>query len=304
MINYLNRNEIDENKWNACVQHAGCKLPYAFTWYLDCVSDQWDALVYNDYDAVFPLTWRNRFFIPYLYQPMFTQQLGVFSPSALDENVLKLLLDAIPLRFRFIEINLNYLNRVKHAGFEISPRINLFLDLSADYDQLYHNYHENAKRNLHKAVKRQLHIRSDFSPGIITEFFKSHTGIKIPEIGEYHYEHLHELMEEALQRNAGKVHGVFDERDNLFAAGFFIVTDSRIINLLPSIDEEGKEIGAGFYLVDYLVRHYAGSGRVLDFEGSMIPTIARFYKSFGAQEQTYWHLRRNDLPRLIRWIKG
>lgn len=303
MISHLKRNEIDEEKWDHCVQLSASRLPYAYTWYLDSVADRWDGLVHDDYVAVFPLVWRSRFLIHYLYQPFFTQQLGSFSPKNPDEKILQSLLDAIPPRFRFIEINLNHMNPVVHDGFQVSPRINLCLDLSLSYEKLFHNYHENAKRNLHKAEKNNLRVRRDLTPEIVTEFFKANTGIKIPEVGEYDYEHLHRLMDAALKRNSGLALGVFDEKDNLYAMGFFIVTEKRIINLLPSIDDEGKEIGAGFYLVDDIVRKYAGSDKVLDFEGSMIPSIARFYKSFGAQEQTYWQLRRNNLPWVVKWIK-
>ncbi len=303
MINYLKREEIDESKWNRCVELSASNLPYGFTWYLDCVSEHWGGLVKEDYEAVFPLVWRKRLFIHYLYQPFFTQQLGIFSGRESDENLLTSMLDAIPARFRFIEVNLNYLNQVKHGGFEIIPRTNLCLDLNHSYDKLFHNYHDNARRNVHKAEKNRLRARSDFHPEIITEFFKANTGNKIPELGEYHYGHLRELMNETLQRKAGNAMGVFDEKDNLMAAGFFIITEKRIINLLPSIDDEGKEIGAGFYLIDHLIRQHAGSQKVLDFEGSMIPSIARFYKSFGAQEQTYWRLRRNNLPWFAKWMK-
>lgn len=303
MISCCTRKEIDEHKWNGCVQRAACRLPYGFCWYLDCVSDQWDGLVYNDYEAVFPLVWERRFLIHYLFQPLFTQQLGVFSPNRPDEALVKSLLDAIPPRFRFIEINLNYMNPVRHDGFEISPRINLYLDLGLPYEKLFHDFHENARRNIHKAEKKNLHVSDTIKPEIIIEFFKTNTGIKIPEIGEYNYEHLRQLMEAALHRRMGAALGVFDEKDNLYATGFFIISESRIINLLPSIDDEGKQAGAGFFMVDYIVRKYAGSGKVFDFEGSMIPSIARFYKSFGAREQTYWRLRRNNLPWLLRWMK-
>lgn len=304
MISFLNRGEIDETKWNECIQSSAARLPYGFTWYLDSVAEHWDGLVYNDYEAVFPLVWRRRFLIHYLFQPHFTQQLGVFSKQQPDEGLLAAMLDAIPARFRFIEINLNHTNSVRHHAFEVLPRTNLILPLTGAYETLSQGYHENARRNISKAQKQRLHTRSNLTPETATEFFKANTGVKIPEVGEYVYEHFHQLMNAVLQRKMGEVMGVFDENDNLYATGFFVITGSRILNLLPSIDDEGKDVGAGFYMVDHIIRRYAGSGKVLDFEGSMIPSIARFYKSFGAQEQTYWRLRCNRLPWLVRWMKG
>lgn len=304
MIRHLQRKEIDDNKWNACVQQAVNTFPYAYTWYLDFVTDNWGGLVSGDYEAVFPLVRRSRFFIHYLYQPMFTQQLGVFSKQELSLTELNAFLDAIPERYQFIEINVNYKNPVKHPAFTVMPRTNIFLELNQPYEKLFAGYNDNSKRNVQKAQKNNLRISENLTATEVIEFYKTNTGIKIPELGEYQYEHLEELIAELMQRGMGKLIGVHDENENLFAAGFFIITENKIINLMPSTGEDGKNNGAGFLMIDHLIRGYANSGKTLDFEGSMIPGIARFYKSFGAQEQIYWGLRRNNLPWFVKWLKG
>jgi hypothetical protein len=43
--------------------------------------------------------------------------------------------------------------------------------------------------------------------------------------------------------------------------------------------------------------------RMLDFEGSDIATVARFYAGFGAQQENYPVLQLNRLPWLFRWLK-
>ncbi len=304
MIEYLKRDEIDDAKWDGCIRQAVNSLPYGYTWYLDSAAGNWDGLVLGDYEMVFPLVWGRRLAIHYLFQPFFTQQLGAFTTRLFNVGELNAILKAIPARFKFIEINLNYLNEVAGAQFEIEKRINLCLDLSGSYDDLFNAYHDNAKRNVNKAEKKNLNVREIDKPEIIIEFFKTNTGIKIPELGEFHYEHLEKIINEAVKRNAGIMFGVFDEQQNLLAAGFFLITENRIINILPSIDEGGKELGAGFCLVNDVIKRNAGSGKTFDFEGSMIPAIARFYNSFGAYEQPYWRIKRNNLPWYFKWIKG
>ncbi len=74
-IKYLKREEIEDKKWNGCVHFAINNLPYAYTWYLDNVAEQWYGLVYGDYDLVFPLVWNRRWGFNYLYQPFASQQL-------------------------------------------------------------------------------------------------------------------------------------------------------------------------------------------------------------------------------------
>ncbi len=304
MIRYLKRNAINDAQWNDCVRQSTDGLPYGYTWYLDSVCEQWDGLVIGDYETVFPAVWRQRFFVRYLYQPMFTQQLGGFSKNPPDENTLKLLLDEIANRFKFIEINLNFRNPVQHPMYKTTSRTNLCLNLKDEYEALAKNYSDNAKRNLSKSQKQNLFVNEEIETETVIEFFKTNTGTKIPALGEYHYAHLHKLIEAAKKYGMCRLTGVWDNDNFLHAAGFFLVDQNKIINLLPSTGEEGKEIGAGFLLMDETIRHFAGREMTLDFEGSMIASIARFYKGFGAQEQTYWHIRRNNLPLWIRWIKN
>ena len=56
MIHYIQHKDIDFEKWDACVANSFNRLIYGFSWYLDVVCDDWDALVLNDYEAVFPLS--------------------------------------------------------------------------------------------------------------------------------------------------------------------------------------------------------------------------------------------------------
>ena len=59
-IRYLEHSEIDKAKWDLNINQALNKLPYAFSWYLDVVSPNWHALVSDDYNFVFALTWRKK----------------------------------------------------------------------------------------------------------------------------------------------------------------------------------------------------------------------------------------------------
>jgi len=54
--------------------------------------------------------------------------------------------------------------------------------------------------------------------------------------------------------------------------------------------------------VDQLIRDHAGSEKILDFEGSNIPSIARFFSGFGARPETYQEVRFSRLP--LKFITG
>ena len=63
-------------------------------------------LCLNDYEAVMPLTWNKKYGFYYLYQPAFTASLGVFGKN-IDEQLVEEFLEAIPAKFKLIEISLN-----------------------------------------------------------------------------------------------------------------------------------------------------------------------------------------------------
>ena len=60
MIKHLLRNQIDSDKWDACITNAPQKLPYGFSWYLDIACENWSALVLNNYAAVMPLPYKKK----------------------------------------------------------------------------------------------------------------------------------------------------------------------------------------------------------------------------------------------------
>ena len=60
MISYQTHLELDFDKWDTCIAQAEHSLIYGFSWYLDAICDDWDGLVMNDYEAVFPLPKRKK----------------------------------------------------------------------------------------------------------------------------------------------------------------------------------------------------------------------------------------------------
>ena len=67
---------------------------------------------------------------------------------------------------------------------------------------------------------------------------------------------------------------------------------NRLIYLLPFSTRKGKEYSAMFFLVNELIKGNAGKELFLDFEGSKIEGVYRFYKGFGAGLRSYYTIKR------------
>ncbi|MGZ4117920.1 MAG: hypothetical protein ACXVPY_10580, partial [Bacteroidia bacterium] len=88
MIKFIEHKNIDKQKWDACIQSSSSECIFVYSWYLDIVSDNWAALVLNDYEAVFPIASKSKYKINYIYQPFFTRYFGLYSKNKISEKLI------------------------------------------------------------------------------------------------------------------------------------------------------------------------------------------------------------------------
>ena len=58
-----------------------------------------------------------------------------------------------------------------------------------------------------------------------------------------------------------------------------------------------------FRILDAFIRDHAASGLALDFEGSNIPSVARFFGGFGAKADIYQGVSFSRLPAPLSKLK-
>ena len=140
MICYLKHSEIDKQKWDTLIETSPNGIIYAYSWWLDIVCPAWEALVEGDYSSVMPLTHRSKAGIRYLYQPAFTQQLGVFGKDLPTKEKVSAFMEAIPQEFKLVEISLNEKNIFSEKEWELNPCLTHHLNLNHSHDELFKKY--------------------------------------------------------------------------------------------------------------------------------------------------------------------
>lgn len=290
MIKYLAHNEIDKAKWDTCIKESFNSIAYAYSWYLDEVHEDWEALVEDDYDRVMPLTCGRKFGTDYLFQPYFAQQLGVFSRNILTPDITLEFIRHIPGRFQFVEIKLNSYNKLNDKSLNTYSNKNYVLDLIHDYSKLYANYSANTKRNLKKSSNSNLSFIKNIKPEAIITLFRGNRGKKLEKWKDKHYLQLQKLIYKAIHNGRGITYGVFTKQNQLCAGAFFLSSSNRLIFLFSGLNETARKNGAMFLLIDEIIKEYCPGNLVLDFEGSNDVNLARFYKGFGAKESSYLSL--------------
>jgi len=300
-IHYLLHHEIDKSKWDACIEAVPNGLIYGYSCYLDAMARHWDALVLGNYEAVMPLTWNKKFGFYYLYQPAFMASLGVFGKN-MNQELVTDFINAIPAKFRFIEISLNAGNRFPAfppLGF---LRTNYILDLNKPYTEIGKAYRENHKRNISRAQQSGCTLMKNISVDDILRLNReSLKGISNEK--DEDYANFKKLYDNLKSRGQAMSYAVINKSNRILASCVFFFSHNRAYYILAGNHPDGKTVGASHALIDAFIREHAGQHLILDFEGSDINSLAFFYSGFGAKEELYPFLKINRLPFFIRWVK-
>jgi hypothetical protein len=299
-ILYLSHTNIDKEKWDNCIDTAANSLIYAYSFYLDAMSKNWDALIVNDYEMVMPLTWNRKFGISYLRQPFFTQQLGIFGNHLFTEKITQQFIKEALELFPFAEINLNYADEYKNAT---AKKCNLILPLDNSFAGIERNFKNDLIKNIKRADKNSISYNSSGEIKTAIESYKT-TYSKRFHIPEKVYEDFFQLCLLLKKKGQLFVRKVNSKNEQLLAIAIFLKDKKRIYNIMSTTLPEGRKLKANHFLLHELIKEFSGQKLILDFEGSEIPSINFFYRKFGAIEQSYPFVRINKLKPWQRLFKA
>ena len=299
-IKYLIRKEIDDNLWNKKIEESCNTLIYGFTWYLDAATNKsWDALVLNDYEFIMPLPKRRKFFISYIFLPLFTQQLGIFGRSECSPELVADFFNAIPEKYKLVNISTS--NDVTDVqGFNKIVRQNQILDLRAGYEAISAKYNKNAKYNIREANKHQLTVKENIDFDTYLNFQKKWSPVR-----DFIYSNrktIENIIDAVQKQCEFNIVGVYDNKE-LISVIFYIVNSQRVHLIDGSSNIIGRKKKSSYLLLDYLIRKYANSKQTFDFSGSSIKSVAYRNLSFTSVTDNYTVLTLNKLPWFVRLIK-
>ena len=300
-IIYTPYHQIDKTKWDSCIENAENGLIYAYSYYLDGMAKNWDALVLNNYEAVMPLTWNKKYGIHYLYQPPLTACLGIFG-NVVTAEMVNAFLNTIPAKFKFWDIYFNPGNFFSLKDFTLNERSNFVLNLKEDYEKMYSAFRDNIKRNIKKSDQYQLSIEKDIEIAEITTLVKGQA-INFSSITENDFIRFENIFHLIFKMGKAETYGVYTKGAELIASAVFFFSHKRAYYIMVGNHPNGKTMGASHTLLNAFIKDHAGQDIILDFEGSDISSLAFFYSSFGAVEEKYSAIQLNKLPAYLKWIK-
>lgn len=300
-IKHLRHGEIDTEKWDLVVGSVAHPQPYGFSWFLNWVAPGWEAVIYGDYDAVLPIFPAEKRGLRFTTRPFGTQQLGPFHKIPLQSDLVQALLEAAMAQVRYGEFFLSAGTPLPE-GCSAESLANFELHLHRPYDELYTAYSSQTKRNLKRAEKEKFSDAPWVGVGDALQLWKDHTQEKTA-IDDAALGRLQKVLEFCHYQKRADVLAVRDEYNQLAAAQVWVRFQGRSTLLVNASSPWGKEKGAPTWLLDRYLHTWSGKAHVLDFEGSAIEGLARFYSGFGATNVPYWMHVENNLPFWARPFK-
>jgi len=283
-IRYLKHEEIDKTKWDKCINLSFNGLVYAYSWYLDIVSSQWEALVLEDYQAVMPITSINTLSFYSIQQPQYANQLGIFTSKFLNSELVDEFLSNVSNKFSRVEICLNSFNKPNHSSFLVKKEIMYQLDLISPYKTLYLNFDDEIKKKVKQYKINMVQVMKHVN---LKDFLLLKKNTSKEPITFENLNILRRMIPFAISHNIGEMIGAYNNKNELISAAFFIKSHQKSINLLSANSDEGHALSADAAILDFYIKENAEQNLTLNFGEGSSNQLQTFAKGFGAIPVNY-----------------
>jgi lipid II:glycine glycyltransferase (peptidoglycan interpeptide bridge formation enzyme) len=159
------------------------------------------------------------------------------------------------------------------------------LGLKDSYSKLFKVFNKGRKHAVKSGEKNNLTINVTSVGELLNIKKENYNYVKTSNVN---FNLLKDIAKYIEDNNKGFVIGVF-KQDVILGGAIILKDNKRITYLFSSFNDTGKKFQASTFLLNQLIKKNSESDLLLDFEGSMIPSIASFYRSFGAVKEDYFY---------------
>lgn len=295
-IRYLRHSEIDIQKWDRCIKKSVNGTIYGYSWFLDIVSEDWDALVDEKYETVMPITYKQIAGIKVLVQPPYATNLGVYSVNVLEESIVNAFAAKIPSNIRYIRINLNKFNKIASHFFNVKYGVVYELDLIRSYAKITSRYSYKIRRALSAGAENRISVVAGMNSVDLISLYLKEKGLLWKLFFRQRIKKMRMLIAASVKYRVGQIYGAYTRENNLCAAGLFVWSHQKIFLLVFGIDKVGKKEYALEVLIDEFIKLNAEQNMTLRFEYTLQSKYADLYSGFGGNKYEFFKIRKYNFP--------
>jgi len=302
----LNRDQIDNNKWEDFIDRSANGIVYFHTWFLDAVCPGWKSVILEEsgnWLAVMPLPLTKKYFMSYSLQPMYCKYLGIISglltdklpdetPSLRQNEWMRALLDKIPASLKYINWSLLDMNipfrMLSDRNYTIVPRFSYTLSLK----DATIKYSSNITNHIRKALKNGLHVSESSNPEPLIALcnqrqIMNQKGTRV----------FRNLWQSIRSYNKGRYFSVVNNNGSLLCGAVCVSHGDKVFMILSAIDQQYRQYGANSLLLSEVINTYRNENAAyFYFEGSMYSNVANFLKGFKPETIIYYNVTKSRIP--------
>ncbi len=286
---------FNQTKYSESVEKLATSSVFAQPWWLGAMSgnENWDAIVGND--LAFAFHFKKKF----LQKAILPSVLTPYQPIVKFDKKLFSQIN----QFDFVELFFkDFDSEIEHEllknKFEISIKHTRVLDLT-DLDNVYKKFKPSLKAQIRKAEKK-LTIQSDND---LTTFYNisKQTFIEQNRAIPYTIEQLKQMDLVCKKHNASKFFIAYNALQEPCGAVYMAFDEGCAYYLCGGIATQHKSSAAMCLLLWQAIQFASTVSKQFDFCGSTIPSIDKFFSTFGAEKKEILVVNRYKNP-LQRWM--
>ena len=280
-------------------------------WWLDsvCGIDGWDVVLVEkggQISASLPYYKTKKAIFDIITMPKLTQTMGVYikyppkqkyyKRLSWEKDMMSKLIASLPKVDMFSQ---NFDKRITNwlpfywTGFEQTTRYTYVIE-NITIEELEKNLETDIRRRRRrKAFKVGVEV---FEGDDIEKFYELNTmtfsrqGISVP----YSFEFVKKLYDICKQNDAVKMYFAKNSDGIVIAVNFLVYDENTVYYLMGGIHPDFKDLG-GMDVVQFeSIKFALENGRAFDFEGSMIESIEKYFRSFGSMQKPYFSISKTN----------
>jgi hypothetical protein len=296
LIKHLKNTEINFIRWDNCINKAINGNVFAYSWYLNILCDNWEALVMDDYQYVMPLLHEVKFKQDVYIHSKLGNRLGVFSNQLLTEEIVKKFIESIPHERSLIHISLNSFNKLTSG--KVKNIKTYELDLIQSHKRIAQKYSNQFQKDLQKAKEDNISVVQGLLPNDLINFSNIYTVRSNPKLNLNEIQKLRMIIAHSLRFGLSETYCAYSANNNLCAAAFFIKSKRNIYLLYAAISNIGLNSNAFHLLIDKYIEVHSEKDLTLTLDNIISKNNMDFFSGVGAHEYKFQQYYSNSLS----WI--
>lgn len=280
-------------------------------WWLDAVAgvDNWDVAIVEKNEeivAALPYILVQKAWFKIIKMPKLTPGLGLWlkypdgqkyaTKLAYEMKLIDELIDQLPHFHRFHQrFHHGFTNWLPFfwRGFEQTTRYHYIIPDLSNVENVFNNFRDNIRREIRKAQK-SLKITSGNDVDKLYDLINlTYARQNLPV--DFSKNVLRNIVNACDQRSCQKIFFAEDSDGNLHASLILVWDENMAYYLQGGNHPDLRNSGAASLVMWEAIQFASTVTQQFNFAGSMIPSIERFFRGFGATQVPYFSIYKNNL---------